>query len=42
MSDEFLRSCKNRLANLISMEAITESENPFAAFSSAVQNMLPR
>ena len=39
MGDPFLTSCKNRLANLISMDAIKESENQFAAFSEAVQNM---
>ena len=39
MSDAFLRSCKNRLANLISMEAITESENSFSDFADAVRNM---
>ena len=39
MSDSFIRSCKNRLANIISMEAVTESDDSFAAFSAALLNM---
>ena len=38
MDDAFLTSCKTALSNLLSSARIKESDDPFAAFSSAVMN----
>lgn len=34
-----MKSCKNRLSTLIVSAAVTESEDPFGSFSSALLNM---
>ena len=39
MSDGFIRSCKNRLANIISMDRVADSDDCFSSFSAAVLNM---
>ena len=39
MSEGFIRSCKNRLANIISMDRVADSDDCFSPFSAAVLNM---
>ena len=38
MSEDFIKSCKKALRNLISSERVEESEDPYSLFSEGVLN----